>query len=387
MPPSKKVLVKKKQPKDPDFENRTFRIPLKRQLLRRKTKKSKHVWQQLQRRLRKQLRVARRIAIFAIDHHRQKMPTTPAVKHLGKLHSDIANQVIRKYWNDKKCKVARRVNLIIPAKDTGKTNANFRYTKETSTLEIIPLKLHVKWRIPHKIERFTQFVVNKKHLYVSVRVKRTIQPRTMVPKKFMGIDANMKPALLCAATEDGRYLGMFGHGTIQARHKFREIRSRYQRQGRLARVKQMGDKEHRFMNDTNHKATSKLVKIAQKLQLNISMEDLTHIRKKKVSASYRYFLNSWGFYQLRMMMTYKARYIGLNLYAIDPSYTTQECHRCHARNKVIGKRYQCHKCGLKCHRDINAGINIAVKGKKEAMKPPETAIKKAALRRSKKRGN
>ena len=65
---------------------------------------------------------------FWNGNKRQKI-TTRHTKHLGKLKSDIANQIIRKYKNNKKCKKITNVNLIIPARYTQKY-PSVKYNKE-----------------------------------------------------------------------------------------------------------------------------------------------------------------------------------------------------------------------------------------------------------------
>ena len=52
----------------------------------------------------------------------------------------------------------------------------------------------------------------------------------------------------------------------------------------------------------------------------------------------------------------------MQIVAIDPRYTSQECSKCGKRNKTKTKEYHCKECKLKEHRDINAAINIAKRG-------------------------
>jgi len=73
-------------------------------------------------------------------------------------------------------------------------------------------------------------------------------------------------------------------------------------------------------------------------------------------------LNSWGFYQLRQYIEYKCELNGVEVFAIDPRYTSQDCSGCGSRTKCSGKAYTCKACGLKIHRDENASYNIANRG-------------------------
>ena len=95
------------------------------------------------------------------------------------------------------------------------------------------------------------------------------------------------------------------------------------------------------------------------------MEDLTGIRNTaKSSRAFKKFLHSWGFYQLRTFVEYKASMVGLETNFVCPRYTSQMCFNCKRKMKVIGKEYKCPDidCGWFEHRDVNAAFNIAVKG-------------------------
>ena len=90
--------------------------------------------------------------------------------------------------------------------------------------------------------------------------------------------------------------------------------------------------------------------------------DLKSIRKTaKSRRKNRYTLNSWSFYQLQMMIEYKAKKLGIPIFYVEPQYTSQRCSDCGHIEKTNrkGKLFQCVECGKVENADVNAGFNIA----------------------------
>ncbi len=59
-------------------------------------------------------------------------------------------------------------------------------------------------------------------------------------------------------------------------------------------------------------------------------------------------------------LAYKAEEAGRKMVRVNPAYTSQDCHKCGHRQKMpLSERiYACPCCGLSCHRDHNASLNI-----------------------------
>jgi putative transposase len=63
-------------------------------------------------------------------------------------------------------------------------------------------------------------------------------------------------------------------------------------------------------------------------------------------------------------LAYKAGDAGRQLVKVNPAYTSQDCHRCGHRQKMplSVRQFDCPCCGLCCHRDHNASLNILAVG-------------------------
>jgi putative transposase len=73
----------------------------------------------------------------------------------------------------------------------------------------------------------------------------------------------------------------------------------------------------------------------------------------------------WPFQQLQSYIDYKARWAGVPVEYVSPSYTSKICHGCGAINrglKLTERSWLC-PCGAKLDRDLNAAINIERRGK------------------------
>ena len=96
-----------------------------------------------------------------------KKITSKTVKHLGKIPSSIANQTVKKYKNNFKCKTASNVNLIVPACSTVKY-PSVTYDEISRVLTIKSLKLSLHWYCPIWFNKICQVELNNRYCYITV---------------------------------------------------------------------------------------------------------------------------------------------------------------------------------------------------------------------------
>ena len=123
--------------------------------------------------------------------------------------------------------------------------------------------------------------------------------------------------------------------------------------------------EAKFRRNMNHCISKKLVTKAKDTQSLIALEELGGIRNgitvKKAQRRRQY---SWGFYQLRQFIEYKAVIAGVPVVGIDPAYTSQECPICQhisRANRLNRDLFRCGLCGFSGHADHVAAMNIAAR--------------------------
>ena len=146
--------------------------------------------------------------------------------------------------------------------------------------------------------------------------------------------------------------------------------------GKLAR-KYWG-RGNRRSDQILHAAANYIVGTAAKDRAALALEDLTGIRKmyrkgNGQGAGYRFRLNSWPHWKAKQMIGYKAAWNGVSVIELTKSETywsSSTCSACGerlcspARDDVAHARMLwCQKCNSWMDRDVNAALNISMRGR------------------------
>ena len=181
----------------------------------------------------------------------------------------------------------------------------------------------------------------------------------------VGIDRGIN---FVVATYDSKHKSGFVSGkTIkQKRANYSELRKELQMRqtpSSRRRLKAIGQRENRWMQDVNHCVSKALVENNPKHTLFV-LEDLSGIRNatEHVKTKDRYVSVSWSFYDLEQKLMYKAKQNQSIVIKVDPAYTSQCCPICgHTekanRNKKI-HLFTCKNCGYKSNDDRIGAMNL-----------------------------
>ena len=181
----------------------------------------------------------------------------------------------------------------------------------------------------------------------------------------VGIDRGIN---FVVATYDSKHKSGFVRGKVikQKRAHYLKLRKELQmRQTPSARrrLKAIGSRENRWMQDVNHCVSKALVDNNPKHTLFV-LENLTGIRNatERVKTKDRYVTVSWAFYDLEQKLMYKAKQHQSTVIKVDPRYTSQCCPVCgHIekanRNKKI-HLFTCKNCGYRSNDDRIGAINL-----------------------------
>ena len=181
----------------------------------------------------------------------------------------------------------------------------------------------------------------------------------------VGIDRGIN---FVVATYDSKHKSGFvsGKAIKQKRAKYSKLRKELQMRhtpSARRRLKAIGQRENRWMQDINHQVSKALVENNPKHTLFV-LEDLSGIRNatERVKTKDRYVSVSWSFYDLEQKLIYKAKQNQSSVIKVDPRYTSQCCPCCgHVeksnRNKKI-HLFTCKKCSYKSNDDRIGAMNM-----------------------------
>lgn len=133
------------------------------------------------------------------------------------------------------------------------------------------------------------------------------------------------------------------------------------------RLKAIGSRENRWIQDVNHQVSKALVDNSPKGTAFI-LEDLKGIRSatEKVRIKDRYVTVSWAFFDFRQKLEYKAKMNSQTVIVADPKCTSQTCPKCgHTERANRNKKthtFCCKTCGYTSNDDRIGAMNLHRKG-------------------------
>ena len=181
----------------------------------------------------------------------------------------------------------------------------------------------------------------------------------------VGIDRGIN---FVVATYDSKHKSGFvsGKAIKQKRANYSRIRKELQMRhtpSSRRRLKAIGQRENRWMQDINHQVSKALATGNPKHTLFV-LEDLTGIRNvtERVKTKNRYVSVSWSFYDLEQKLIYKAKQNQSSVIKVDPRYTSQCCPACgHTEKSNRNKRihlFTCKNCGYTSNDDRIGAMNL-----------------------------
>jgi len=173
-----------------------------------------------------------------------------------------------------------------------------------------------------------------------------------------------------AYDSNGKSTFFNGKQIKQKRAHYKRLRQNLQKRqtpSARRRIKAIGSRENRWINDVNH-CISKALIDSNPAGSAFVLEDLTGIRSatERVRVKNRYVSVSWAFYDLRQKLEYKAKLTGNKVIIADAKYTSRTCPKCgHTERANRDKKrhiFKCRNCRYTSNDDRIGAMNLHRKG-------------------------
>lgn len=211
--------------------------------------------------------------------------------------------------------------------------------------------------------------IKRNKFYISLSVSKQVSiPEYTEVSTIIGVDRGIRKIL--AYSSDSKDFISSGGKIKQKRANLQALRKELQRKqtpSARRKIKKIGQRENRYVNNENHCFAKALVDQFPKSSL-IVLEDLTGIRSatEKVRIRDRYISVSWAFDDLGKKIEYKAKQRGQEVIFVNPKYTSQRCPICghisQSNRDKKNHRFTCRKCGYHSNDDRIGGLNLKQKG-------------------------
>ena len=181
----------------------------------------------------------------------------------------------------------------------------------------------------------------------------------------VGIDRGIR-FITTTYDSKGKTSFISGNTIKQKRAHYKTLRKQLQQvrtPSSRRRLKAIGQRENRWMQDINHCISKALVEANPDGTLFV-LEDLTGIRSatEKVKVKDRYVSVSWSYYDLEQKLTYKANEHHQKVVKVNPKYTSQTCPKCGHIDKNNRDKHNhifcCKNCGYKSNDDRIGAMNL-----------------------------
>ena len=201
-------------------------------------------------------------------------------------------------------------------------------------------------------------------LHIPVTVEIPDPPELSDITSVVGIDRGIR---FLAVSYDGNKTSFASGAAVkQKRAHYRKLRQSLQKKQTSSarrRLRAIGQRENRWMNDVNH-CLSKTLVCDNPAGTLFVLEDLTGIRSatERVRVRDRYVSVSWSYSDLEKKLTYKAEMNGSRVIKLDPRYTSQTCPVCGHREKSNrdheNHTFRCRQCGYTTNDDRIGAMNL-----------------------------
>lgn len=209
-----------------------------------------------------------------------------------------------------------------------------------------------------------------KTVFLTLSFKKEVEKRVAPNDAMIGVDRGIN-VIACATDGRCNWMRRGGH-TKHVKNRYLHTRSSLQKKkaeqpsrSKAKLLKRLSGREKRFMQAVNHGVSKSIITFALKSGCPVvAVEQLDHIRDRKLRKAQRAEIHRWAYGQLDFFLRYKAESFGMSVIEVDPRGTSKGCSRCGHTEPGNRKRqvFKCRACSHTLHADVNAAHNIRLRG-------------------------
>lgn len=184
-------------------------------------------------------------------------------------------------------------------------------------------------------------------------------------KNVVGVDRGIN-FIVTTYDSKGKTGFVSGRNIKHIRARYSDVRKQLQMRktpSSRRRLRLIGSRENRWMQDVNH-CISKALVLNNPINTLFVMEDLSNVRKhvERFRRKIKYVSVSWSFYDLERKIDYKAKKYGSKMIKVNPAYTSQTCPKCGHTEKFNRNKskhlFTCKNCGYMSNDDRISAMNL-----------------------------
>lgn len=259
-------------------------------------------------------------------------------------------------------------------------NRNYRFISNTISFSTLNGTITIPFQAPPIFEQLlnegwklgtAKLIQQRKKWFIAIPMS-TDTEHVNDFNTIVGIDRGLR---FVVATADNQNRSFFYRGAeiMHRRHKFAKVRKSLQKKNTRSskrRLKAIGNRENRWMQDINHCIAKALCDYYGSNTLFV-LEDLTNVtfdeKNLHGTAQQRQDKRTWAFYQLEQFLKYKAEASGSFVINVNPRYTSQRCPVCSKVDKEQRDHehheYRC-SCGYRSNDDRIGALNLLELGRR-----------------------
>ena len=198
----------------------------------------------------------------------------------------------------------------------------------------------------------------------SIVISFSKESSTAEPARKVGYDLNEKSIV----GSDGTIHNLSEVARLHTLYGVRRARffEKHPHDRRLKKKFASSRREKERVSQALHRVSTLIVEKARANNEAIVLERLmgiryAHQRGNGETRASRRRIALWPFRMLQSYIDYKARWAGVPIEYVSPSYTSKKCNVCGFINrklKLTERGWLCPKCGARLDRDLNAAINV-----------------------------